>query len=71
MAFRFAKREDDAETAFEAGMFRYPTTTKAVAVKTGYTRFEALLVKNGGKWVMLMEHQQDAATEAAWGGLPH
>ena len=71
VAFRFGKRQDDAETAFEAGIFRYSTTTKAGVVKTGYTRFEALLVKSGGRWLMLMEHQQDGVTEAAWNELPH
>ena len=71
VAFRFSKRQDDADTAFESGIFRYATTTKAGVVKVGYTRFEALLVRSGGQWLMLMEHQLDAAPETAWNELAH
>ena len=71
VAFRFSHRQDDADTAFESGIFRYATTTKAGVAKVGYTRYEALLVKSGGQWLMLMEHQLEPATEAAWNGLPH
>jgi hypothetical protein len=32
---------------------------------------EALLVKTGGKWRMIMERQLEAVDEAAWNALPH
>jgi hypothetical protein len=69
VAFRFAKRQDDAETAFESGIFRYATTTRAGVETAGYTRFEALLVKSGGTWLMLMERQLDAVSEKEWNAL--
>jgi hypothetical protein len=38
--------------------------------KPGYTQMEALLVKHDGKWRLVMEHQLEPATEAAWNALP-
>lgn len=67
--FRFSKRQDDAESGFESGIFRYSTTTQAGVATVSYRRFEALVTKRGGKWLMLMEHQLDAATEADWNGI--
>lgn len=69
--FRFSQRQDDAETAFETGMFKYTTKDKAGVSTPRYIRMEALLVKTGGKWRMIMEHQLDAVDEAAWNALPH
>ena len=69
--FRFSQRQDDAETAFETGMFKYTTKDKAGVSTPRYIRMEALLVKTGGKWRMIMERQLDAADEAAWNALPH
>lgn len=31
---------------------------------------EALLVKHDGAWRIVMEHQLEATTEAAWNALP-
>lgn len=70
VAFRFAKRQDDAETAFEAGMFKYTVTDRSGVSTPTYTRMEALLVKRQGKWRILMERQLEAVTEAAWNALP-
>jgi ketosteroid isomerase-like protein len=70
VSFRFASRRDDATTAFETGIFKYSTTDKAGKVTTGYTTMEALLVKHDGAWRIVMEHQLDATTEAAWNALP-
>lgn len=70
VSFRFASRRDDATTAFETGIFKYSTTDKAGKVTTGYTQMEALLVKHDGSWRIVMEHQLDATTEAAWNALP-
>jgi len=69
--FRFSQRQDDAETAFETGMFKYTTKDKAGVSTPRYIRMEALLVKTGGKWRMIMEHQLEAVDEAAWNALPH
>jgi ketosteroid isomerase-like protein len=69
--FRFSQRQDDAETAFETGMFKYTTKDKAGVSTPRYIKMEALLVKTGGKWRMLMEHQLEAVDEAAWNALPH
>lgn len=70
VAFRFTTRQDDATTAFEAGAFRYATTTAAGVETPGYVRFEALLVKTPEGWRMVMERQLDAITEAQWNALP-
>jgi ketosteroid isomerase-like protein len=71
VAFRFSKRQDGAETAFESGIFRYATTTRAGITTPTYTHFEALLIRNGGRWLFLMERQLGAATEKEWDALPH
>jgi len=69
VSFRFTSRQDDKETAFETGMFKY-ITTAASGEETSYrVPFEALLVKNGGKWLILMERQLEAVDEAAWATL--
>ena len=69
--FRFSQRQDDAETAFETGMFKYTTKDKAGVSTPRYIRMEALLVKTGEKWRMIMERQLEAVDEAAWNALPH
>ena len=70
VAFRFASRRDDATTAFETGIFKYTTTDRAGVSTTGYTQMEALLATHEGAWRIVMEHQLDATTEAAWNALP-
>jgi hypothetical protein len=69
--FRFATRQDDATTAFEAGAFRYGTIDKAGVSTPNYVRFEALLVKTAAGWQMVMERQLEAITEREWNALPH
>lgn len=64
--FRFSKRQHDAETAYEAGIFAY--TPKAG--ETRYTRFEGFFRKQNGRWLMIVEHQLDRVDEAAWNALP-
>ena len=70
VAFRFASRRDDATTAFETGIFKYTTTDRAGVSTSSYTQMEALLAKHEGPWRILMEHQLEATTEAAWNALP-
>ena len=69
--FRFTKRQDDTETAFETGVFKYTVIDKAGVATPSYRRLEALLVKRQGKWRIVMERQLDAVTEAAWNAIPH
>jgi uncharacterized protein (TIGR02246 family) len=67
--FRFSKRQDDAQTAFEIGIFKYTVTDKAGVSTPRYRRLEALLVKNGGKWLIMMERQLEATDEAGWNAV--
>ena len=67
--FRFSNRQIGETTAFETGMFRYTTITSSGEETDYFVPFEALLVKKGGKWAMLMERQLAAADEAAWDKL--
>lgn len=69
--FRFSKRQDNAETAFETGIFKYTVTDRAGVSTPGYRRLEALLVKSGGKWRIIMERQLEATDEAGWNAVPH
>ena len=69
--FRFTKRQDDAETAFETGGFKYTVTDTAGVSTPSYRRLEALLVKREGKWRIVMERQLEAVTEATWNAMPH
>ncbi len=69
VSFRFTSRQDDKKTAFETGMFKYTVTTPSGAETSYYVPFEQLLVKKGGKWLILMERQLEAADEAAWAAL--
>ncbi|MBK7832467.1 MAG: hypothetical protein IPJ56_09015 [Gemmatimonadetes bacterium] len=71
MEFRFTKRQDDTETAFETGVFKYTLIDKAGVSTPSYRRLEALLVKRQGKWRIVMERQLDAVTEASWNAIPH
>ena len=71
VALRFSKRQDDAETAYESGMFRYTLTDRAGVSTPRYRRFEALLVKTAGKWRVLMERQLEVADEASWNAIAH
>ena len=68
--FRFSLRQDDASTAFEAGLFQYTVITKAGVSTPQFIPFEALLVKTGGAWRILMERQFAPVTQAEWDKLP-
>lgn len=68
--FRFSNRQDGATTAFEAGIFKYTVIDKSGAAKPSYYPFEALLGKSNGKWLVMMERQFAAVTQAEWDKLP-
>jgi ketosteroid isomerase-like protein len=67
--FRFSQRLGDATTAYETGVFRYTTLTDGAEPKYEYMRLEALLVKRGDVWKILMENQIGPATQAEWDAL--
>jgi len=67
--FRFSHRFGDATTAHEAGVFRYISRAADQPEQTDYIAFEALMLKQDGKWKMLMEYQIGAVTQAEWDAL--
>lgn len=70
VSFRFSQRIGDETTAHETGIFYFTShdsTGKLIA--DGYTHLEALLVKQGDKWVCLMEYQKAVATQEEWDAL--
>ncbi len=71
VAFRFSHRQDNAETAFESGLFQYTVIDKAGIEKSGYYPFEQLLIKQDGSWRILMEHQLPEASKQVWDALPY
>jgi uncharacterized protein (TIGR02246 family) len=68
--FRFTKRQDNAETAFETGVFKYTVIDKQGKESPSYRQLETLLVKHQGKWRIIMERQLEAVTQATWDALP-
>ena len=67
--FRFANRYGDATTAHESGMFLYTQKIEGGEPKPEYIGFEALLVKEGGGWKILMEYQKEVLTRKEWDAL--
>jgi ketosteroid isomerase-like protein len=70
VSFRFIDRKLSETTAFETGIFRYGTIDKEGTVKTSYYHFQDLNVKKNGKWLTVMEHQQNPSSKAEWNALP-
>ncbi len=64
--FKFDTRQDDPETAFQTGLFRYATQGQSGPEQVVYVRFETLLSKQDGKWLILMERQLGLVDEADW-----
>jgi len=70
VSFRFSQRIGDETTAHETGIFYFTShdsTGKLIAAS--YTHLEALLVKQGDKWVCLLEYQKAEATQEEWDAL--
>ena len=67
--FRFSGRIIGKDTAHETGIFLYSSKKKGEEWKKDYVHFEALLVKKGGEWKILMEFQKSSATEKEWESL--
>jgi ketosteroid isomerase-like protein len=68
--FRFSRRQDDATTAFDAGIFKYTVVEKSGASRPKFYPFEELLAKTDGKWRVLMERQFAEVTQGEWDKLP-
>ena len=68
--FRFSRRQDDAATAFESGIFKYTVIDKGGGKTPKYYPFEQLLVKSDGKWRIAMERQFAEVMAAEWDKLP-
>jgi len=66
VSFRFNLRQDNDESAFESGMFRYVLTDSTGSEQVDIFAFEALLRKLDGQWKILMERQIGEVTEADW-----
>jgi|GEM_PF-429602 len=64
--FRFTQRLHDATTAHETGIFRYVAQQPGAEPQVALVHFQGLLVKKDGRWLMIMEYQQQPATEAEW-----
>lgn len=67
--FRFSERLMSESTSHETGIFRYSYRNQGQEWKHAYIHFQALSVKKDGKWLMIMEYQQEAADEEAWNEL--
>ena len=67
--FRLSKRMGDATTAYETGIFRYESQRPGEDPKVEYVRLEALLLKENGRWQIMMEHQRESTTEQEWQAL--
>jgi hypothetical protein len=67
--FRFSRRQDDATTAFDAGIFKYSVIEKSGASVSKFYPFEELLARTDGKWRVLMERQFAEVTRAEWDKL--
>ena len=68
-SFRFSQRLGDATTAHETGLLLYSFRQGDGEMKHEYVHLEALLLKKGDDWKIIMEHQKAPATEAEWKAL--
>lgn len=70
VTFRFSQRIGNETTAHETGIFCFTSTnTTNQKMSKDYIHFEALLVKHGEKWLVLMEYQKSLATTHEWEAL--
>lgn len=67
--FRFSQRLGDSTTAHETGIFLYSTVAADGKRSHQHIHFEGLLVKQGGKWLILMEYQDSVASQKQWQAL--
>ena len=67
--FRFSKRVGSSTTAHETGIFLYTTEGGKGGNTRDFVHFEALLIKEGESWKILMEYQKSKATPLQWNAL--
>jgi ketosteroid isomerase-like protein len=70
VSFKFGLRQDNDETAFESGLFRYVLTDAAGTEQVSIYEFESLLVKKEGQWKILMERQIREVDQTDWSAQP-
>ena len=66
---RFKKRLADKKTLFEEGMLKYWTTDSEGNDNISYLEFEAVWIKKGKEWLMIMENQKSFLDENEWNKL--
>ena len=66
---RFKKRLADKKTCFEEGMLKYWTTDSEDNENISYLEFEAVWIKKGKEWLMIIENQKSFLDEIEWNKL--
>ena len=66
---RFKKRLADKKTFFEEGMLKYWTSDSEGNDNISYLEFEAVWIKRGKEWLMIMENQKSFLDEIEWNKL--
>ena len=66
---RFKKRLTDKKTFFEEGVLKYWTIDSQGNKNLSYLAFEALWIKRGEKWLMIMENQKSFLDDFEWNKL--
>lgn len=69
VAFQITERLLSETTAHDTGIFRYSFRNSGEEWKHSLVHFQALMVKKEGKWLMMMEYQQKAASQKIWDKL--
>ena len=69
LELKFSRRIFDSSTAHETGIFVYSYTDPEGNQKQDYIHFQALLLKGGGGWKIMMEYQKSKATREEWEAL--
>jgi len=67
--FRFSQRLGDGTTAHETGIFLYSTVDAEGQRTEEFIHFEGLLIKEKGRWTILMEYQKSKAAPEEWKAL--
>ena len=66
---RFKKRLANKKTFFEEGVLKYWTVDSRGNKNLSYLEFEALWIKRGEEWLMIMENQKSFLDEFEWNKL--
>ena len=66
---RFKKRLSNEKTFFEEGVLKYWTVDSQGNKNVSYLAFEALWIKIGEEWLMIMENQKSLLDEIEWNKL--